>query len=170
MTHDQIISIAQNWLNSQPWGRSFRATSVETTDFIAICYYSPINGDLVAGNGPLLIDLRNGRVTPTGSGHPVSYFIHNFLYTGDPYLEPVTSVKIVGWRVGANSVSAIMLLKNCTNLGLAKSKEIIESILNDGEFEIPICDTKNVDEICARFESIGFIAQKSLVSPNENPK
>lgn len=120
---------------------------------------------LIGGNAPLLIDLATGKIHVTGTARGMDYYIQNFRVTGDPHIEPVAAVKIMGWSASARKVSAVTLLKENTTLGLTDAKSVIDTVLEGGEAEIVPCKGVETRELCAKLAGAGFTAKEVLLPP-----
>jgi len=164
MTIYDATRIAEEWLLSKPFGNRFSVSSVEPDGDLAIVYWTSRDGEPIAGNSPLLIDSKSQTVHPIGTARPIQYYINNFRITGDPHIEPSEIVKISAWRPGAQTVSAITLLRELTDNGLARSKKFIDTVLDGREIIISPRHGVTADEICTKLDSIGFIAEKVLCS------
>ena len=73
---DKLI-IVDSATIERTWGWIFFYTSklwVETENI----HYA------LAGNSPVLVERKSGRLIPTGTAHPIEHYISNYERTGDP--------------------------------------------------------------------------------------
>jgi len=70
------------------------AESTEEYDFGWVFYYNSAKfietGDLreaLVGNAPLIFNKESGELVVTGTAHDTSYYVHNYIKTGDPHNE-----------------------------------------------------------------------------------
>ena len=73
---DELI-IVESATIERSWGWVFFHTSklwLETEDI----QYA------LAGNSPVLVERASGRLIPTGTAHPIEYYIANYERTGNP--------------------------------------------------------------------------------------
>ncbi len=164
MTEENAKRIGAAWLASKPWGQEWEVTGVQIEDDLALVFYGLRSRDLVAGNAPLLIDLATGKIHVTGTAGGMDY-IQNFRVTGDPHIEPVAAVKIMGWSEGARKVSAVTVLKETTQLGLIGAKAAIDAVLEGREAEVIPRKGVEARELCAKLEEVGFTAKETLLAP-----
>lgn len=165
MTEDNAKRIGAVWLTSQPWGQVCEVTGVRLEDDLALVFYGLRSRELVAGNAPLLIDIATGKIHVTGTAQRTDYYIQNFRVTGDPHVEPVAAIKIMGWSEGARKVSAVTLLKENTPLGLGGAKSAIDTVLEGRDVEIVPSKGVETRELCAKLGEVGFTAKEILLSP-----
>ena len=171
MTSPEAARIAEDWLARQPWGDQFHVAAVELEEDLALAFWVARSGELIAGNAPLLIDARTGNVHVTGTGQPMRFYVENFRVTGDPHIEPVTVAMIIGWRVGANKVSAVRTLKEDTDFGLVRAKACIDAVLGGQEVEVLPREGVTASEICAKLDHVGFVTKELQRAPGiKEPK
>lgn len=165
MTVESATRVAAMWLNQQAWGSQVKIAGVQLEDGLALVFYDLRSGELMAGNAPLLIDARTGKVHVTGTAETMQYYITNFRVTGDPHVEPMELAKITGWRVGAKKISAVTLLKENTNLGLVGAKASIDAVLDGQVVDVLPREGVSALEVCAKLEEVGFVATVTLAAP-----
>ena len=65
--------------------------STETHDFGWVFFYNSKKyietkdiSDALGGNTPLIVDKSSQKIFATGTAHPVSHYVENYIRTGDP--------------------------------------------------------------------------------------
>ena len=65
--------------------------STETHDFGWVFFYNSKKyietkdiSDALGGNAPLIVDNSSQNIIVTGTAHPVSHYVENYIRTGDP--------------------------------------------------------------------------------------
>jgi ribosomal protein L7/L12 len=75
---------------------------------------------------------------------------------GDPHAQPGSSLKLCGWRKGANKVMATKEIKEHTQLGLKDAKGAVDACL-DGNTPIVQCaDPDGAEMLAHKLSAIGF--------------
>ena len=113
--------------------------------------------DSVAGQGPFIIDRRNGLLTETGSSVPKNY-LENYEQRGDPYKDAGSAVLI--YKAGGLTIPAIKVLRVHSALGLNGAKNAIEQVLDGKEITIDVGSNENADALVSDLAEIGFSAKR----------
>jgi hypothetical protein len=112
--------------------------------------------DALVGNAPLLIDSDQGQIFTLGTAYEVSRYVHMYQQFGDPHAQPGSSLKLCGWRKGANKVMATKEIKEHTQLGLKDAKGAVDACL-DGNTPIVQCaDPDGAEMLAHKLSAIGF--------------
>jgi len=115
--------------------------------------------DMVVGQGPLIVDRRNGAIIETGSGFPKSY-LENYEKRGDPYKEAGSIIQIQKVNSGALAINAIKAIRTYSGLGLKGAKEAIEQVLAGGITEIDAQTNEQADALVDELLKANFSAER----------
>jgi ribosomal protein L7/L12 len=119
---------------------------VETGDF----------GQMLVGQGPVLISREDGRVFETGSAFPIDHYVKAFEACGDPNGLPTQKVKVIGCNAGANKVQATKCIKAKSELSLSEAKAVIDSALLSEESIFTAGTVEDAEEAVATLKEYGF--------------
>ena len=114
--------------------------------------------DGLVGQGPIIIDRRDGKAIETGSGYPNTY-LENYEAHGDPHKNLGSLVVIYAVKSG-QTIAAIKALRQHSNLGLKDSKVAIEEVLGGGEFKIDVDTNENAESLVASLADTGYLAKR----------
>lgn len=73
---DEILILEESTIEKD-WGWVFFHTSKKWHETRDINY-------AIAGNSPIIVDKESGQLFPTGTAHPIEYYIKNYEETGSP--------------------------------------------------------------------------------------
>ena len=73
---DNEIIIVDESTIEKPWGWVFFYTSKKHKETKGMPY-------AIAGNAPMIVERSSGRLIPTGTAHPINYYIENYERTGN---------------------------------------------------------------------------------------
>lgn len=74
------------------------------------------------------------------------------------YSSPA-QVHVIGWRVGAQAVSAIQAIRESAQLGLADAKRLLESVLAGTPIVVGFGDEKAAQELVSALDQLKFDAR-----------
>lgn len=114
--------------------------------------------DCLVGQGPMIIDRRNGKIIETGSAYPNAY-LENYEMRGDPYKNVGSTVLIYALQSG-QTIAAIKVLRQHSNLGLRDAKSAIEKVLEGGEFQIDIGSNEIAEQLVTDLALTGYLAKR----------
>jgi|CXWL01.1.fsa_nt_gi ribosomal protein L7/L12 len=142
-------------------------TLVEAHDFGWVIYYESSEflrhgntSDQLAGNAPMLVEKHNGKIHTLGTARPVSWYVANFVVSGDPHAEPGCVVELESWDKGAAVVSAIQAVRNSSGLGLLESKRVVEGVLNGQKQQVTAVSREAADELVGGLLNFGFRSRR----------
>jgi len=117
-------------------------------------------GGALAGNAPLIVERSTGRVIPLGTARPTSYYIANYLATGDPHREPGNVVCVCGWEVGASALAAILAIRSATGSSLRTAKKQVEACLSGAQVAVVSRDSAAAVQLVQALSGCGFSARQ----------
>ena len=116
--------------------------------------------DALAGNAPILIDSSKGHIFTLGTAHAVERYVRQYQRFGDPHASPGPTLKLIGWREGANKVEATKAIKVHTQLGLKDAKKAIDDCLNERKPIVRCVDPEMAAALALQLGVIGFEAKQ----------
>jgi hypothetical protein len=115
--------------------------------------------DGLVGNAPIFVP-RNGAPPDFISYHrPTSESVEAFVYCGDANAAPNPEVELVGWKEGALKVSATQAIRDCSSLGLAAAKEVVDGCLSGIHARVQTTSVATARELAAVLTGLQFIAR-----------
>jgi|HubBroStandDraft_3_1064219.scaffolds.fasta_scaffold1495612_1 hypothetical protein len=74
---DEARKIAADWLATQPTpGLRVLDDSTIETELGWVFFYASEHA--IAGNAPVIVDRRDGALSPTGTAHPIEHYIERY--------------------------------------------------------------------------------------------
>ncbi len=70
-----------------------------------------------------------------------------------------TRVRVIGWRVGAQAVSAIQAIREATRLGLADAKRLVDDVLSGAPIVLDVVDEQSAQRLVSTLDRLKFDAQ-----------
>ena len=119
---------------------------IETGDF----------GEMLVGQGPVLVSREDGRFFETGSAFSVCHYVKAFEACGDPFGKPTRTVKIFSWNLGANKVCAIQLVKEKSGIGLLQAKAMIDNAQSNRESFFTARTVEHAEQLVVALKESGF--------------
>ena len=68
-------------------------------------------------------------------------------------------VRVTGWRVGAQTVSAILAIREASQLGLADAKGLVERVLAGAPIVLNVNNAESAQELVSALDRLKFDAQ-----------
>jgi ribosomal protein L7/L12 len=68
-------------------------------------------------------------------------------------------VRVTGWRVGAQTVSAIQAIREASQLGLADAKRLVERVLAGAPVVFNVNNAESAQELVSALDQLKFDAQ-----------
>jgi large subunit ribosomal protein L7/L12 len=68
-------------------------------------------------------------------------------------------VRVTGWRVGAQTVSAIQAIRDASRLGLADAKGLVERVLAGAPIVVNVDNAESARELVSALDRLRFVAQ-----------
>ena len=68
-------------------------------------------------------------------------------------------VRVTGWRVGAQTVSAIQAIREASQLGLADTKALVERVLAGAPITIGVNNAESAQALVSTLDRLKFDAQ-----------
>ena len=68
-------------------------------------------------------------------------------------------VRVTGWRVGAQTVSAIQAIREASQLGLADAKGLVERVLAGAPIVLNVNNAESAQELASALDRLKFDAQ-----------
>ena len=113
----------------------------------------------LVGNAPCFVP-RNGTAPCFVSYHrPLEESMRAFRFCGDANAEAKAQVKLLGWKPGALSVSAIQVIRRHSSLGLAAAKKAVDSCLSGSPVLIDTFSVGSANELAAALSKLDFLAE-----------
>ena len=152
-------ALAEQWISRLDDPAVWMITGIGQVAGTTIAYYARKDGELVAGNAPLIVECDTGRVISTGTARRLDYYLRNYRVTGDPHVEAVERVRITGLTAELTVVSAVRALYGFAGKGIKEAKEIGESV--KAGVQVSVSPMHGVS--CARLLEVirdaGFLAE-----------
>ena len=115
---------------------------------------------MLVGHGAVLVDRVTENIFKTGSAFPTSKYVEAFERSGDPYAERSEALSILQCSKREDSVSAIKYIHTKLNIGLAQSKQYIDTVMEGKSVQINCNDNLTAQEVCEYLNNHGFIAKQ----------
>jgi hypothetical protein len=150
---DDIPVVLDKETIERPWGWIFFYQSrhfVETGDF----------SSFLVGNAPLIVERSSGRLIPTGTAHPVEFYLRNYEATGDPHLQLGREIELSASTSNADRIAAAKLLSRTCSLSIGDAKRAVDSILHGTAFYPRASTPDKAREVCAALQELGFTARQ----------
>ena len=109
-------------------------------------------GDLLVGNGPLLIEKSTAKIFHTGSVIPLSQLIDAFNKYGSPYISYTNIVRLSIDGNYIKNIHDMLLLKNTLSLALNKAKYYYDQLLQIRSVDIELENINKVDDFLNKFQ------------------
>jgi ribosomal protein L7/L12 len=167
-TFPQAIEVANRQLSSLSYdGVALQLLLDKTEEFDIgwVFYYQSASfidtGDIrasVVGNTPLFISRSDGLPFFVGHHRPFVESMAAYRACGNPNAQEVPEVRLMGWRKGALTVSAIQAVRQHSAVGLAQAKKAVDSCLANQPTVISVPSVAEARALVLALASVGFEA------------
>ncbi len=115
---------------------------------------------MLVGHGHVLVDKESGSIYSTGSAYSVERYVEAFEESGDPFAEKSESLLVVQCSNKNNAPDVIKYLHAKLIIGLAKSKEYVDSIIGGKTIELICKDPIVANEVSEYLNNRGFLTKQ----------
>lgn len=163
MTEQEAIELVQKEvLSSKPDCALIQEAHEEYQSCFVLYYQSSKyissgnTNDMYVGYGPVIVCKNTSRVLETGSQKTTQEYVDAFDACGDPNAVKTEFILVSGWVSGAKKVDATKTIKFYSGLGLADSKKITDSALNEVPSSFKVNDKLSIDAALKELKEAGF--------------
>jgi len=116
-------------------------------------------GAALVGNAPLFVPRDDGPPQFISYHRPAWESVEAFIYCGNASATPRAQVDLIGWREGAQKVSATKAIRTLSSLGLAAAHHAVDRCVSGEIVTVPTLDVAAARALAIQLENLGFIGK-----------
>jgi len=165
LTASQATEIAERELLAHSTAVASRILPERTQEFESgwLFYYQSARyleterfEDSLVGNAPLFVARSDGKAFFVSYHRPIAESLAAYRSCGNPNAREIAEVRLTGWLVGAQVVSAIQAIRQHSTLGLGEAKSIVENCLANQQSVIPVPTVEEAKVLVEALAPLGF--------------
>jgi hypothetical protein len=115
--------------------------------------------EALVGNAPLFVPRVSGPPQFISYHRPTWESVDAFLYCGNANARPRPEVDLVGWREGAQKVSATQAIRASSSLGLAAAHDVVDRCTRGEIVKVETKDVPAARTLVSQLANLGFFGK-----------